>query len=357
EFARRRPRLVGRLSGVAEKLARRLVGGEEEAATGGRGEDRDGRRGRGEDRDGRREEVVAVADEGCGYSFGGENEGNGRGGDCGSCNDRGSKVQALQRGATVATRATAERGWLNNSRGKRGTRLRERAAVTCDCCDKKGGKEGYDSGSSGWKSRRKQGSSGGGRCDSKDGRGGWAVLEGVATTALDLQAGRVSKAKGAVKVAAGRGGRKRAATAVVRKRRRRTTTALTMGAGGRRQQPMVKDGRGRRLLLQGRQRRDWAATGQRSPVRAAAAGSGRWRQWQGGETAMRASSRGGRSLHGEDVEDINDKGRGGRGQRWVAAVAGGRSRRVWLVVGCGCGWTTTMENRGGGEGDTAFCDC
>ncbi|RWW68520.1 hypothetical protein BHE74_00023954 [Ensete ventricosum] len=47
---------------------------------------------------------------------------------------------------------------------------------------------------------RKQGSSGGGRCDSKDGKGGWAVL--------DLQASRVGKAKGAVKVATGRGGRK-----------------------------------------------------------------------------------------------------------------------------------------------------
>ncbi|RWW42562.1 hypothetical protein BHE74_00051882 [Ensete ventricosum] len=58
---------------------------------------------------------------------------------------------------------------------------------------------------------RKQGSSGGGRCGSKDGRGGWAALEGVATAALDLQAGRVSKAKGAVKAAAGRGGRKRVA--------------------------------------------------------------------------------------------------------------------------------------------------
>ncbi|RRT61672.1 hypothetical protein B296_00007836, partial [Ensete ventricosum] len=62
------------------------------------------------------------------------------------------------------------------------------------------------------RSSKKQGSSGGGRCDSKDGRGGWAALEGAETTALDLQAGRVSKAKGAVKAVAGRGGRKRAAT-------------------------------------------------------------------------------------------------------------------------------------------------
>ncbi|RWW66767.1 hypothetical protein BHE74_00025843 [Ensete ventricosum] len=46
------------------------------------------------------------------------------------------------------------------------------------------------------KGDRKQGSSRGGRCNSKDGRG------------------RVSKAKGTVKAATGRGGRKRAATVV-----------------------------------------------------------------------------------------------------------------------------------------------
>ncbi|RRT82386.1 hypothetical protein B296_00001312 [Ensete ventricosum] len=57
---------------------------------------------------------------------------------------------------------------------------------------------------------RKQESSGGGRCASKDGRGGWAALEGAATAALDLLAGRVSKAKGAMKATTGRGGRKRA---------------------------------------------------------------------------------------------------------------------------------------------------
>ncbi|RWW67205.1 hypothetical protein BHE74_00025364 [Ensete ventricosum] len=45
---------------------------------------------------------------------------------------------------------------------------------------------------------RKQGNSEGGRCGSKDGWGGWAALECAATAALDLQAGRVSKAKGAV---------------------------------------------------------------------------------------------------------------------------------------------------------------
>ncbi|RRT44519.1 hypothetical protein B296_00038649 [Ensete ventricosum] len=37
--------------------------------------------------------------------------------------------------------------------------------------------------------------------------------------------------------------------------------ASAMGTGGRRQQQVVKDGRGRRLLRQGRQWRDWAATG------------------------------------------------------------------------------------------------
>ncbi|RRT54506.1 hypothetical protein B296_00019819 [Ensete ventricosum] len=45
---------------------------------------------------------------------------------------------------------------------------------------------------------RKQGNIEGGRCGSKDGWGGWAALECAATAALDLQAGRVSKAKGVV---------------------------------------------------------------------------------------------------------------------------------------------------------------
>ncbi|RZS14392.1 hypothetical protein BHM03_00046063 [Ensete ventricosum] len=81
-----------------------------------------------------------------------------------------------------------------------------------------------------------------------------------------------------------------------------------------------------------------------------AEGSDRWRQWQGGETAMRAGSRGGGGLHGEDGEDSSNKGRGGRGQRQVAVVAGDRSRRVWPVVGCGCGRTAATENRGGVEG-------
>ncbi|RWW61740.1 hypothetical protein BHE74_00031178 [Ensete ventricosum] len=75
-----------------------------------------------------------------------------------------------------------------------------------------------------------------------------------------------------------------------------------------------------------------------------AAGSDWWRQWQGGETAMRASSRGGGGLRGEDGEDNSDKGReGGRGQQRVAAVVGDQSRRVWPVVGCGCEWTATTE--------------
>ncbi|RWV80784.1 hypothetical protein GW17_00057889 [Ensete ventricosum] len=59
--------------------------------------------------------------------------------------------------------------------------------------------------------KRKQGSSEGGGCSSKDGRGGWAALEGAETTVLDPQAGRVSKAKGVIKAAVGRGGRKTAA--------------------------------------------------------------------------------------------------------------------------------------------------
>ncbi|RWW79133.1 hypothetical protein BHE74_00012604 [Ensete ventricosum] len=125
---------------------------------------------------------------------------------------------------------------------------------------------------------------------------GAAGSKGAATVALDLQAGRVSKAKGAVKAAAGRGGRKRAAT--VR----------------------------------------WEE--------AAAAGEKK--------TSMRAGSRGGGGLRGEDN---NAKGRGGMGQRRVAAVAGDRSRRVWPVVGCSCGRIAATENRGGAEGAVAFCDC
>ncbi|RWW67155.1 hypothetical protein BHE74_00025422 [Ensete ventricosum] len=104
---------------------------------------------------------------------------------------------------------------------------------------------------------------------------GWlGNAERASTAALDLQAGRVSKAKGAMKTAAGRGGRKRAA--IVRRGlrqrekrrqqpmvgsgdRRRRMTASTMGTGGRRQQLTVKDGRGGWLLRQGRQWHGWAA--------------------------------------------------------------------------------------------------
>ncbi|RRT41969.1 hypothetical protein B296_00019328 [Ensete ventricosum] len=53
-----------------------------------------------------------------------------------------------------------------------------------------------------------------------------------------------------------------------RRCRRRTVTASVMGAGGRRQQPTIKDGRGGRLLRQGRQRRSWAVMGQQSLARA-----------------------------------------------------------------------------------------
>ncbi|RWW85224.1 hypothetical protein BHE74_00006119 [Ensete ventricosum] len=62
--------------------------------------------------------------------------------------------------------------------------------------------------------KRKQRSSRRGRCDSKDGRGGWAALEGVEMASLDLQVGRISKAEGAIKAAASRGGRMRAAAVV-----------------------------------------------------------------------------------------------------------------------------------------------
>ncbi|RRT71916.1 hypothetical protein B296_00006487 [Ensete ventricosum] len=81
---------------------------------------------------------------------------------------------------------------------------------------------------------RKQGSSREGRCGSKDGRGGWAALERATTIALDLQAGRVSKAKGAMKVATSRGGRKRAV--IVRRGLRqweRRRQQSTVGNGGR----------------------------------------------------------------------------------------------------------------------------
>ncbi|RRT74653.1 hypothetical protein B296_00016727 [Ensete ventricosum] len=74
------------------------------------------------------------------------------------------------------------------------------------------------------------------------------------------------------------------------------------------------------------------------------------------KTSMRAGSRGGGGLRGEDGEDNNAKGRGGMGQRRVAAVAGDRSRRVWPVVGCSCGRIAATENRGA-EGVVAFCDC
>ncbi|RWW59052.1 hypothetical protein BHE74_00034031 [Ensete ventricosum] len=41
---------------------------------------------------------------------------------------------------------------------------------------------------------------------------------------------------------------------------------------------------------------------------------------------------------------------GGSGQRWVAATAGDRSWQVWLAIGCSCGRTATVENRGRGLG-------
>ncbi|RRT66404.1 hypothetical protein B296_00009294 [Ensete ventricosum] len=77
--------------------------------------------------------------------------------------------------------------------------------------------------------KRKQRSSGRGRCDSKDGRGGWAALEGVEMATLDLQVGRISKAEGPIKAAASRGGRMRAAAVVASWRWRQV-----MGVRGRR---------------------------------------------------------------------------------------------------------------------------
>ncbi|RWW60566.1 hypothetical protein BHE74_00032429, partial [Ensete ventricosum] len=112
---------------------------------------------------------------------------------------------------------------------RRKRRPRERAAATCGCYGRKGGKEDYNSDSNGWKSRRKQ-----------------RRLEERATAVASSWQRR---------------------QAVGRRCRRRTTTASTMGAGGRRQQSTVKDGRGGQLLQQGRQRRGWEATGQRSPMR------------------------------------------------------------------------------------------
>ncbi|RRT57047.1 hypothetical protein B296_00008283 [Ensete ventricosum] len=84
----------------------------------------------------------------------------------------------------------------NRGGRQRKRRLRERAAATCDCCGRKGGKEDYDNG----RQRLRRG----GRCGSKD---GWVALKGAVTPMLDLQTGRVSKAKEVVKAAAGRFGR------------------------------------------------------------------------------------------------------------------------------------------------------
>ncbi|RRT39624.1 hypothetical protein B296_00042383 [Ensete ventricosum] len=113
--------------------------------------------------------------------------------------------------------------------------------------------------------KRKQGSNGGGRCGTKDGRGGWA--------ALDPQAGKVSKRKGAIKAAANRGGRKRATAiaggwqrrqAVGRRGRRGDSVAASCSLRSRREEEEGGSGV-RRGLLQGRRAAGGAvdAAGQR----------------------------------------------------------------------------------------------
>ncbi|RWV81122.1 hypothetical protein GW17_00057487 [Ensete ventricosum] len=123
---------------------------------------------------------------------------------------------------------------------------------------------------------------------------------------------------------------------------------------------------GKRRRQRGSGRGGWAALEGAATVALDGEGSGsgratgfsRWQQWQGGETTMRAGSRGGGGLRGEDGEDNSNKGReGGRGQRRVAAVAGDRSRRVWPAVvaaeskgGSGCGGAGRWQEQGGKKG-------
>ncbi|RWW65902.1 hypothetical protein BHE74_00026791 [Ensete ventricosum] len=147
------------------------------------------------------------------------------------------------------------------------------------------------------------GSSGGGRCGSKDSRGGWAALEGAATITLDLQAGRVSKAKGVVKVTTGIGGRKRAA--VVRR-------------GLRQRENMA--GRQQQQRCCARQRCGRGGSGEGLATTGCALPRASRRQWQGGtggrqhrEVRQRSawlgamgSSKDGSSLHGEDGVDNSE---------------------------------------------------
>ncbi|RWW20791.1 hypothetical protein BHE74_00023565 [Ensete ventricosum] len=68
----------------------------------------------------------------------------------------------------------------------------------------------------------------------------------------------------------------------------------------------------------------WAVTGQRSPARAAAAGSGRWRQWRGGQTTMRLATEVAVACVGKTAATREEK---------EAGVSGGWQR--WLVTGLG----------------------
>ncbi|RZR91315.1 hypothetical protein BHM03_00019412 [Ensete ventricosum] len=104
-----------------------------------------------------------------------------------------------ERNRAWAGMADDRREERNRGGQRRKRHLRERAVATCGYYDRKGGKEDYNNG----KQRLRRG----GRSGSKDDKGGWAALEGAVTPVLDLQASRVSKAKEAVKAAAGRFGR------------------------------------------------------------------------------------------------------------------------------------------------------
>ncbi|RRT80977.1 hypothetical protein B296_00002739 [Ensete ventricosum] len=151
---------------------------------------------------------------------------------------------------------------------------RERAVATCGYCGRKGGKEDYGCGSSGWKSRRKQ---------------------------------RRLEERAAVVV-----GSWQRRQAMGRRRRRRTTTTLAMGAGGRRPQPAVKDGRGGRLSRQGRQRRGLVATRQQSPTRA----------------AVEESARG--LVGGDSGREAREEGSAGGEREMVASSRSKGRRRAWL---------------------------
>ncbi|RRT42788.1 hypothetical protein B296_00028498 [Ensete ventricosum] len=178
---------------------------------------------------------------------------------------------------------------------------------------------------------RKQGSNDGERCNNKDGRGGWVALEEAATAALDLQAGRVSKTKGAVKAATGRGARKRA-----------TVRPLAVHCQG------LAGGSGREARVEGntvgcdRGARGWerwatirmvtACVGKtiaRSVVRSGEVAessegcsrgerqrAGRWRQWQGlGYQWL---------MRGDGGQEEKDAAGSGEGYGWESNEIGGK---------------------------------